>query len=282
MSDHLRTYFNGAVTKLRGAFEQTMSMASANKGIARERAVSLLFEDALPASCSATSGEIVDGNGEASGQLDGIIIHHTGQALSTGGAGPRIVLIEGVMAALEVKSNLSSQWAEVMATARSLLKLKRAREMDGVLGKLHRSSSSGDGPRVPFCVVGYEGWKTKEKLTEHGNELLDLVDKSDWPWGAFVVQLEPSGMHFGRFWPNADPVTGTMCCDEENRGAPLYMLWLFLTSMAQTHVPRHANWNDYRYGFVPSPNESSEAPLRQPDLDAGSCEPNDNDTEGTN
>src|SRR5258708_486786 len=64
-----------------------------------------------------------------------------------GTAIPRLYLAEGVAAAIEVKSDISSQWDEAITTATSVSSLQTT-----------------SGAPVPFFIVGYRGWKTMDTL----------------------------------------------------------------------------------------------------------------------
>jgi hypothetical protein len=89
--------------------------------------------------------------------------------LPTGG-GLRLYPAEAVGTAIEVKSDIAAQWDEVVRKANTLAMLRQQ------LGGASVDDSTGaetvmvhppqDEP-IPFYAVGYEGWKTPERVKEH-------------------------------------------------------------------------------------------------------------------
>jgi hypothetical protein len=64
-----------------------------------------------------------------------------------------------VGAVLEVKSDLSKKWDEVLQTAKAVSRLTRRPRVTGMYG--------GQPPtRIPLFAVGYTGWKSLETLEE--------------------------------------------------------------------------------------------------------------------
>jgi hypothetical protein len=62
-----------------------------------------------------------------------------------------LYLAEGIVAVVEVKSNVASQWDEVLATAGQLTTLSRAYGSGVSIGPRA-------GPKIPLYAVGYKGW----------------------------------------------------------------------------------------------------------------------------
>lgn len=79
---------------------------STNLGNAREHFIAEILSRTLPRSVVVGSGEITDGN-RRSGQQD-IIIYRSDFPVLTGSNSVNTYLIEGVIATIEVKSNLTS------------------------------------------------------------------------------------------------------------------------------------------------------------------------------
>ena len=77
-----------------------------------------------------------------------------------GSSKPRLYLAEGIASVIEVKSNVATQWGEVLGTANKLAPLKR---------KYGSGIVSGANPldRVPLFAVGYVGWSNIQTLKQH-------------------------------------------------------------------------------------------------------------------
>ena len=80
---------------------------SSDLGFAREHFVKNVLASFLPKSIIVGSGEIIDGNGKRSGQQD-VIIYRADFPVITSMTPVNTYLAEGVIASIEVKSNLST------------------------------------------------------------------------------------------------------------------------------------------------------------------------------
>jgi hypothetical protein len=134
-------------------------MSSATKGREREAVVGRFLEKVLPNPIRFGSGDITDSYGKKSGQLDVVAEYPFVPSFPSLSSEPRLYLAEGVIAVVEVKSNLAKQWNEVENTARMLSPLRR---------RPYVSLTIGENPseRVPLFAVGFEGWKQQEVLKE--------------------------------------------------------------------------------------------------------------------
>jgi hypothetical protein len=128
-------------------------MTSASRGNEREAFINAFLADVLPPQFRFGTGDAVDQGGNKSGQLDIVIEYPFVPSLPlVAGRSPRLYLAEGIVAVVEVKSNVSAQWDEVVATATQLATLTRTYG-SGV------SFGPGAAPKVPLYAVGYTGWK---------------------------------------------------------------------------------------------------------------------------
>ena len=142
------------------------------------------------------SGAIVDSTGAQSGQLDIVVEFPFLPSFPTPGAPDRLYLIESVGAAIEVKSNLQTQWHQVRKSARQVRRLNRG-------WRAHAAFDSKGGhqifdasvSRVPFLAVGFRGPSTTKQLAK----LLATCDEHDRPDGVLVLDSGVySGCHFPR------------------------------------------------------------------------------------
>jgi hypothetical protein len=86
---------------------------SSSKGAEREVLVREFLAKVFPPPYRFGSGAIVDSTGAQSGQLDVVVEFPFLPSFPTTGAPDRLYLVESVGAAIEVKSNLQTQWHQV-------------------------------------------------------------------------------------------------------------------------------------------------------------------------
>jgi hypothetical protein len=177
---HVRERLSACLAQLRAAYAGGRTMSSASKGNERELFVEVFLKNVLPPAFRFGTGDITDTHGRRSGQVDLVVEHNTVPSFPlVGTAIPRLYLAEGVAAAIEVKSDLSSQWNEALATASSV-------------AALHTTS----GAPVPFFIVGYRGWKALETLERHACAAGDNGARLTG-----VLCLDPPYFIGGRRWP---------------------------------------------------------------------------------
>jgi hypothetical protein len=136
------------------------AMSASSRGTERETFIGGFLSKVLPPVFRFGSGDATDANGNRSGQLDVVIEYPFGPSLpAVGQDAIRLYLAETVAAVVEVKSDISGQWQEALATAQKLAKLSR---------RFRVTMSMGPPPThaVPLFAVGYRGWKTIETLQE--------------------------------------------------------------------------------------------------------------------
>jgi len=194
----LLDFFNGVHDRVLASFTGSRRASSATKGNIRESALTEI-ERSLPSIVRIHRGDIIDSHGGHTGQLDGIVVHVASPAVALSGQ-DRIVLAEGALAVLEVKSNLRSQWSEVMRTWEKLREIRRPLSQEGEQAKtlLSRGDKSYEKAAtlglheqsVPFFVVGWKGWNSHGKLQEKVLELAGSFGKGPRPQ-LFVGQLTP-------------------------------------------------------------------------------------------
>lgn len=117
-----------------------------------------------------------------SGQIDIVIEYPFLPSFPMPGGTDRLYLAESVAAAIQVKSNLSSQWNEVEDTTTSLRKLQRRwTSISGALG--NASFYKGLATPIPYLAVAYTGYKSVESLQER----LQKTSEEARPTGVLVV-----------------------------------------------------------------------------------------------
>jgi hypothetical protein len=174
---------DGIREMLVSGYNAGMPMSAATKGHERELFIDTFLSQVFTPQYRFGSGDAVDREGNRSGQLDMVIEYPLVPSLPiVGNERPRLYLAEGIAAVVEVKSNLSSQWAEVVATASKLAALKRRYSSGVTIGR-------SAGERIPLFVAGFTGWKTVETAQQHLNDApvdgILVVDS-----GCFVSTIE--------------------------------------------------------------------------------------------
>jgi len=195
---HVAERLKGIQGSLMAVHKAGSTLSSASKGTEREQFVGSFLAEVLPAPFRFGTGDITDTIANKSGQVDVVVEYPFLPSLPTAKDSPRLYLAEGVAAAIEVKSNLTAQWAEVERTSEALKPLKRDFVKTGTI-------SMGVAPRnqIPLFAVGYTGWRKMESVVEHlesgvvdgilvidsalfasAKEFMDLRETGSWSlWG---------------------------------------------------------------------------------------------------
>lgn len=175
-------------------------MSSASKGAERETFLSQFLSWALQPNLRVSTGDIIDCYGAQSGQVDTIIEYSFMPSLPMTDGGPRLCFAENICASIEIKSNLSGQWNEVISTTNKIKALRRR------YGDYDHPLTDGV-EEIPMIAVGYKGWKTsetiQEKLNESNIDAIFVIEssifigkwrensiKSNTPAGSFLAFME--------------------------------------------------------------------------------------------
>jgi len=176
MANHFEQRLGGIRKQLIASYDAGKPMSTASRGSERELFVSSFLRNVLPTPFRLGDGEVVDSFGNSSGQLEVVIEYPFMPSIPAIAEGPRLYFAEGVAAAIEVKSDLMSQWDEVKATAAQLRTVRRQAIM-----VVKHGGMRGDPERIPLFAVGFEGWvkpETAQEKAESGVVDAILVIKS--------------------------------------------------------------------------------------------------------
>lgn len=149
------------------SYTQEVLKQSSDLGFAREHFVKDVLSSFLPKSVIVGSGEIIDAHGRRSGQQD-IIIYRANFPVITSLTPVGAYLAEGVIATIEVKSNLSTGEPNLYTAFKSVqrvLSLEKAAEI--VSGSKDEVEKLKELNRIKTYIVGYAGWKDTSRLLEH-------------------------------------------------------------------------------------------------------------------
>ncbi len=167
-SDALDKRLDGIQKALVNLYNSGGEMSAASRGREREQFIDSFLKKVMPPSYRFGSGDAIDANGNQSGQLDVVVEFTFLPSIPSIGSDPRIYLAEGIAAVIEVKSNIQSQWKDIVSTSEKLKTLQRQFESPGFTpyGKPSKS--------IPIFAVGYTGWKDIKTVREKSN--LGVVD----------------------------------------------------------------------------------------------------------
>lgn len=187
-NEYVSDRLDGILRVLQGQGSAAGAMTAATRGAERAAFIDLFLANVFPSPYRFGSGDVTDENGARSGQLDVVVEYPYSPSLPVPGVPEsRLYLAEGVAAAIEVKSDVSGQWDEVLSTAERLAILRRSFGARMVVGR-------DPSPRVPLFAVGYRGWTRLETLQER---------IADGPIDGILV-LDPPGFWSGSFGIGAD------------------------------------------------------------------------------
>lgn len=160
-NQHVLQRLAGLQAILNGVHQGSVGLSSATMGQERAAFIDEFLAKVLPPIYRFGSGDVTDASGTRSGQLDVVIEYPFAPSLPIVGAEQtRLYLAESAAAAIEVKSNLSSQWGEAVKTAKALAPLQRS---FGATMSFGGPPASG----IPLFVVGYTGWSQLQTLESH-------------------------------------------------------------------------------------------------------------------
>jgi hypothetical protein len=189
--EELRTRLDGIRTILMAHRDAGAALPSASKGVEREALVREFFARVFPPQFRFGSGAILDSAGARSGQLDIVVEFPFLPSFPTPGANERLYLADSASIAIEVKSDLTSQWGQVLAGAKQVIPLRRHWHAHGDVDVQGQSKTyEATASRIPFLAVGYRGPKTAAALKER----LAHTDDTERPDALLVIE---SGAYSG-------------------------------------------------------------------------------------
>jgi hypothetical protein len=235
----LQAFFNGAFDLLKASFAASKLLSNATKGASREHAARELLRSLIPPVARVECGDVVDAHAHQTGQLDAVVVDHRAPTLQLGTSEASLVLAEGVLAILEIKSDLTKQAAEVVRTFRRVEPLRPS--LKPMPHSFERYKE--ENPRfyrkqvwrregqlsIPFIVVAGKGWKAPSRLERLAEELRDVVPKKR-NLSLLLVTLDPPALAVCQGWS----LSSTAIAEEE-RGDVVAGVWYTLVKGARLH-----------------------------------------------
>jgi hypothetical protein len=187
MNTHVESRLEAIQLALMAHFKGGTGLPSAVIGSERENLINDYFAEVLPPIYRFGRGSITDSNNKICGQIEVVMELPFGPTLPMPAGKERLYLAESVGAIIEVKSNLSSQWKEVVDTTRKVKRLTRdLRKSAGLL--LENSPEPeqvfANPEKIPTYAVGYTGYQTLEGLKNR----LASTPLDERPDGALVIE----------------------------------------------------------------------------------------------
>jgi hypothetical protein len=153
------------------AYTREVLRQGSDLGFVRELFVHHVLENIMPKSVVIGSGEIVDGEGNRSAQQD-VIVYRADFPVITSLTPVNTYLIEGVIATVEVKSDLSAgtpnHLVAAFRNAGSVLALQKAANI--ITGTPEQVALLQRVSGVRAYVIGYAGWESVEPLLKRFTE----------------------------------------------------------------------------------------------------------------
>lgn len=196
---HLNKRLEGILSTLLSSYEAGTSMSSSSKGAERELFVNNFLSEVFPTHYRFSSGDITDAYDNTSGQVDIVLEFPHGFSLPVIPGAPRLFIAESVAAVIEVKSNLTNQWKQVVSKAEKVSKIQRryarqyyedwierVRNTDFLSGETNDPYAASQeevveiyqkklapynvpnmaGRYIPFYAVGFERWENPSTMNE--------------------------------------------------------------------------------------------------------------------
>lgn len=161
---HVEQRLTGIRQGLQAIHDSSVGMSAATRGSERETFINRFLSEVFPSHFRFGTGDATDRVGNRSGQLDVVVEYPLLPSLpAIADATSRLYLAEGIVAVIEVKSDLSNQWNAVKRTSE---KLKVLRREFGDIGAVPPEVVE----QIPLFAVGYRGWSQERTVYEKAQE----------------------------------------------------------------------------------------------------------------
>lgn len=183
---HIERRLKAIQQSLIAHYQGGKGLASAMIGIEREIVIKVNLSEILPSIYRFGQGMITDSNGNSSGQIDIAIEFPFALNFPMPLGNNRLYLAESVIAVIEVKSNLKTQWNEVERTTSKLHSLKRDLRVTNKWALESSPTSFSQleiSSKIPCYTIGYTGYKSIQGLKKQ----LQNTQGESRPDGVLVI-----------------------------------------------------------------------------------------------
>lgn len=167
MNEHIKTRLAAIQQSLIAHYKGGSGLPTAVIGSERENIINDYLSEVLPPIYRFGRGAITDSNNVICGQIEVVMELPFAPNFPMPLGKERLYLAEAVAAVIEVKSNLSSQWQEVIATTYKIKKLTRDLCLIPLLSIVPSPDpilNVEDSSKIPVYAVGYTGYQTLDSL----------------------------------------------------------------------------------------------------------------------
>lgn len=178
VNSHLLQRLTGIQQSLMAQHVAGRGLPHSSVGSERETFLREFLQKVFPAHRRFATGAITDSEGRLSGQVDVAVEYGFIPSFPTPGTDERLLLAESVALALEIKSDITSQWSQVRETTSKIKLLKR------YMNVMYGDSDYGLPSCIPCIAVGYKGHSTLEGLQQRLHE----TPEDQRPDGALVIE----------------------------------------------------------------------------------------------
>ncbi len=211
------------------------------KGLAREGVINLFLRDNFPSAVEFSTGEVIDENGSRSGLIDIVVQSWLAPRVNLFGD-VRLAFVDSVLAAIEVKSELSIEhWSNVshLKTALdSIAKMKNLKRHALIGGKDEHSTPLSNTPCFVLAYNGPDSDILINRLNDYGTHF-GLAQEEYWPE---VITVLDKGYYIVKNdgWLSDVSTEGnyTVCLDDTACLTGMYVyLCMLIESWSREHHP---------------------------------------------
>jgi hypothetical protein len=184
-------FYTAVQQRLMGAYDSDASGVAPIKGHNREIFVQKFLQRIFPPHIRFGSGMIVDHKQRVSGQCDIVAEWPFGPSLQIEDDATRYYFADLVAAVISVKSDVRSQWSQVMIEMEKLKSVDFNVNVDDTgFGKWER--------QVPLFIVGYKGFTDKVQAKQ-------FFEDGSYPQKALAILTIESGVYVSGIGRNGQP-----------------------------------------------------------------------------
>lgn len=186
MNPYIQRRLEGIQQQLIAHHKGGIGLPNAVIGSEREHIINDYLSQVLPPIYRFGRGSITDANGNLCGQVEVVLELPFGPNFPMLAGNESLYLAESVATVIEVKSNLSSQWSEVVETTRKVKNLARDLRQCVTLALCESPDPVPNievSSKIPCYAIGYTGYNTLQGLKDR----LSSTPLECRPDGALVI-----------------------------------------------------------------------------------------------
>jgi hypothetical protein len=236
-------FFTNTHDALVANLRASRKLSAKSKGTARENDIDRLLGALLPPLARLQHGDLIDSYDRTAGEVDRVVVQQTVPVAAKLKDDTSIILAEGVVAVLEIKSDLNKQWSQVEKKWRMVGALRR-RALPGMRA-------------LPFIVIGLQGWTKGDSLRDRVADLARMLPPADVPPIMMVCLDPPLLAHTIRSSAGIEVTAFTY--NASHRAQLLAFLWSHLADWSRAVLYTQIPWKEYLVGADAPPESTPSA-----------------------